>query len=126
MKILRSVILFITITTSFCSMVTKSLGQCEIKYNHTIKNASQSKDNGQIDISFDKSDYLPECQIFSYTGNTPYLLIEATRKVDKTKGKVSFYGLAPGTYTIRAGRKGCKPLFIGEHTKIIVGTNQAR
>jgi hypothetical protein len=126
MNIIRSLILFIAIVTCFCCMATKSFGQCEIKYSHTIINASADKNNGQIDISFDASGNLPECQIFGYTGNIPFLLMESAKKIDTSNGTVSFYGLAPGSYTVRIGQKGCKASFIGEHTKIIVGTNQAR
>ncbi|QHT67985.1 hypothetical protein GXP67_15710 [Rhodocytophaga rosea] len=107
-------------------MATKSFGQCEMKYSHTIINASADKNNGQIDISFDASGSLPECQIFGYTGTIPFLLMDAAKKTDANKGIVSFSGLTPGNYTIRIGQKGCKASFIGEHTKIIVGTNQAR
>jgi hypothetical protein len=123
MKIIRSLMLFIAIVACFCCMATKSFGQCEMKYSHTIINAAADKNNGQINISFDASGSLPECQIFGYAGNIPSLLTDAGREVDTTKGKISFYGLAPGNYTIRIGRKGCKPSFIGQHTKIIVGTN---
>jgi hypothetical protein len=107
-------------------MAAKSFGQCEMKYSHTIINAAADKSNGQIDIRFDVSGSLPECQIFGYTGNIPFLLMDTSKKIDSSKGTISFYGLAPGNYTIRIGQKGCKASFIGEHTKIIVETNQAR
>jgi hypothetical protein len=124
MNIIRFLILFIATVTIGCCMATKSFGQCEIKYSHTITNASANGNDGQIDISFDTSGNLPECQIFGYTGNTPFLLMDASKRTDK--GKVTFYGLAPGNYTIRMGKKGCKASFIGQHTRIIVGINQGR
>lgn len=126
MKIFCAQILFLAMAGFFSCLTTKSYGQCEIKFNHTIINASQGEKNGQIELRFDQAATLPECQLFAYTGNIPYLMTEVTRQSDTSKAKVTFYGLAPGSYTIRMGRKGCKPLFIGEHTKVIVGTNQGR
>jgi hypothetical protein len=126
MKIIRFLILFTALVTSFCFLTTKGFGQCGIKYSHTIQNTSHDTANGQIELSFEATSDVPDFQLFAYTEKIPYLLMEVSRKTDVAKHKVTFYGLSAGDYTIRVNQKGCKPFFIGEHTKIIVGTNQAR
>lgn len=126
MKTLRPLMLFTALTFCLFSQVQESFGQCEVKYSHTIKKSIENTENGEIEISFENTDELPQCLLFTYSENTPYLLIEAQQKVDKAKRKVTFYGLAPARYTVRIGQKGCKTVFIGEHTTITVGVNKER
>lgn len=126
MKTFPYLLLFLGFTIGLLCCTTESSGQCEVAYNYVIKNAGAGAEDGEIEISFSKTSAIPNCLLFTYSANIPYLLLEAKRKVDTASSKVTFYGLAPGRYTIRAGQKNCKTFFIGEHATIAVGIKNDR
>jgi hypothetical protein len=125
MKTNYTFILFLLLISLLC-LSAESFGQCELKYNYTIKNATTATADGEVTVAFEKGISTPNCLLFTYIENTPTLLTDTQKRIEATTNKVVFYGLAPGRYLVRVNQKGCKAIIIGQDEKITVGTTNAR